>query len=382
MREEAAVPPPPTRRRRVLSWALLVIGGALIGLTLFGGATLALLGLGAILLFIAIALLSPRLVPPIAGAVGYPLERLRGVAGRLARENALRNPSRTAVTAAALMIGLALVTFVSVLAAGAKASIDDTVSKDMKAQFVVQNKDGFNPISPETGQAMKRVPGVQTVSPLNTSEAKVDGVGSHPFGSGIDPATFDKVWNLHIDKGPPNVLSALPPRGIVLEKNWADDNGFDLGDTVKMTTPRRQQGGSQGVRDVRGQGWPRGRLRRSGPVDQAGLRPARRLVRVRGRPARRGPEGGAGAGRPGAGGAVPDRRGAEPEGVPGQHHRPGGPVPVPDLRAAVAVGDRLAVRDREHAGAVDPRAHARDRDDARDRHVRAASCGGSCATSR
>ena len=237
MRDEAAQAHPPTLRRKVLSWAMLLAGAVLIGLTLFGGASLFLLGLGAIMLFIAIALLSPRLVPPIAGAVGYPMERLRGVAGRLARENALRNPGRTAVTAAALMIGLALVTFVAILADGVKASIDDTVSADMRADFVVQNKDGFTPISPETGDALKQVPGVETVSPLNTSQAKVDGVGGKPFGSGIDPATFARVWDLHIEKGPPNVLSALPRNGIALEKNWADDNGFDLGDALRMTTP-------------------------------------------------------------------------------------------------------------------------------------------------
>ncbi len=241
MREEVAQAGPQSRRRRIVSWVMLVLGAVLILLGLFGGGDaqqgLLLLGVGAILLFIAVALLSPRLVPPIAGAVGYPLERLRGVAGRLARENALRNPSRTAVTAAALMIGLALVTFVSILAAGVKSSIDDTISNDMKAQFVVQNEDGFSPISPETGDAMKRVPGVETVSPLNTSEAKVDGVGSNPFGSGIDPATFDRVWDLKIDKGPPDVLSALLRRGIVLEKDFADSNGFDPGDSLKVTTP-------------------------------------------------------------------------------------------------------------------------------------------------
>ena len=123
------------------------------------GTVLGLLAVGAILLFIAVALLSPRLVPPIATAVGYPIERLRGVAGPACPRERLRNPSRTAVTAAALMIGLALVTFVSVLAAGVKASIDDTISKDLKAQFVVQNKDGFSPIPAETGErAVKGVP--------------------------------------------------------------------------------------------------------------------------------------------------------------------------------------------------------------------------------
>ena len=241
MREEAATPQPPTLLRTILSWALLIVGAAAVLLGLFAGGpagqALGLLGIGAILVFIAVALLSPRLVPPIAAAVGYPLERLRGVAGRLARENALRNPGRTAVTAAALMIGLALVTFVAILADGVKASIDDTVSEDMKAQIVVLNKDGFSPISPQTGDALKQVPGVQTVSPLNTSQAKVDGVSGKPFGSGINPATFDQVWDMQIDNGPPNVLSTLTDRDIALEKNWAEDNNFDLGDTVKMTTP-------------------------------------------------------------------------------------------------------------------------------------------------
>jgi putative ABC transport system permease protein len=241
MREEGAQAQPPTRRRTILSWALLFVGAAAVLFGLFGGApseqALLLLGVGAILVFIAVALLSPHLVPPIAGAVGAPLERLRGVAGRLARENALRNPSRTAVTAAALMIGLALVTFVAILADGVKASIDDTISEDMKAQFVVQNEDGFSPISPRTGDAMKRVPGVDVVSPLTTSQAKVDGVSGKPSGSGIDPATFSRVWDLHIEKGPPNVLSALSRRGIVLEKNWAEDNNFDPGDSLKVTTP-------------------------------------------------------------------------------------------------------------------------------------------------
>jgi putative ABC transport system permease protein len=241
MREEAATSPPPTRRRTVLSWVLLIVGVALILLGLFGGGSgsqpLLFLGLGAIMLFIAVALLSPRLVPPIASVVGYPMERLRGVAGRLARENALRNPSRTAVTAAALMIGLALVTFVSILAAGVKASIDDTISNDMKAQIVVLNQDGFSPISPQTGDALKKVPGVETVSPLNTSQLKADGVSGKPFGSGVDPATFEKVWNLNIEKGPPNVVSTLGPRDILLEKDFAKSNSFELGDTVRATTP-------------------------------------------------------------------------------------------------------------------------------------------------
>ena len=241
MREELAQAQPPTRRRQVLSWMLLALGAAGILFGLFSGAAaeqaLSTLGLGAILLFIAIALLSPRLVPPIAALVGYPLERMRGLAGRLARENAQRNPGRTAVTAAALMIGLALVTFVAILADGVKASIDDTISEDMKAQFVVQNKDGFSNISPGTGEAMRQLPGVETVSSLTNSQAQIEGYSGKPFGSGIDPPTFNQAWELTIDKGTPALLSNLRSREILLEKNAAESNGFDVGDRVEMTTP-------------------------------------------------------------------------------------------------------------------------------------------------
>ena len=242
MRDEAAVAEPPTRRRKIVSWVLLIAAAAAILFALFGGApasqALSLLGLGAIVLFIAVALLSPRLVPLIAGAVGYPLERFRGVAGRLARENAMRNPSRTAVTAAALMIGLALVTFVSILAAGVKASIDDTVENRQKAELVVLNNDGqFTPISPESAAAIRRVPGVGVVSELKSSQAKFDGVGGKPYGSGIDPPTFDRIWNLDITEGPPNLPATLTPRDIGLEKDFADANSLDVGDTVHVTTP-------------------------------------------------------------------------------------------------------------------------------------------------
>ena len=99
---------------------LTALGVALMLLGLFGtlAPAEAWVGVGAAGMFFGVALLSPRLVRPLASVVGRPLERLRGVSGRLARENAVRNPGRTATTAAALMIGLALVSFVAVFAAG------------------------------------------------------------------------------------------------------------------------------------------------------------------------------------------------------------------------------------------------------------------------
>ena len=116
---------------------------ASIAAGLFGGVMLGLtLVVGVLGLFVGIAMLAPYLVKPLAAAVGLPAERLGGSAGRLARENSVRNPGRTASTAAALMIGLALVTVVATLGAGLRGSTETAVSKQVQADYVVTAKDG------------------------------------------------------------------------------------------------------------------------------------------------------------------------------------------------------------------------------------------------
>ena len=139
------------------------------------------MALGAIAVFIGVALLSNRLVPPIASAVGWPLEKFAGLTGRLARENAERNPSRTAVTAAALMIGLALVTFVTVLAAGLRASINDTVDKNFAGDLVLHQQGRVLP-DPLRGRAgaVARIPGSGRGLPDQRQRRKGQGrLGQH-----------------------------------------------------------------------------------------------------------------------------------------------------------------------------------------------------------
>jgi putative ABC transport system permease protein len=229
------------RRRTVLASALTMFGVLLLVLGLFvasgAASVLGLMAIGAIAIFIGVALLSNRLVPPIASALGWPLERLRGVAGRLARENAERNPGRTAVTAAALMIGLALVTFVTVLAAGLRASINDTVDKNFAGDLVLTNQDGFSPIPAEAGRAVARIPGIATVSPINSSAGKVKGVSGNTSVEGLDPRTFGKVWKPEVKKGPPDVIDTLGPRDAVLVDDWAKSNHFKIGDKLSIETP-------------------------------------------------------------------------------------------------------------------------------------------------
>ena len=109
---------------------------------------------GVLLLFIGVAMLSRWIVKPLAAIVGWPATRIGGAAGRLARGNSMRNPRRTASTAAALMIGVALVTFVAVLANGFKASNRDAIESQVQADFVVTAQDGFTPFVAGAGDAL------------------------------------------------------------------------------------------------------------------------------------------------------------------------------------------------------------------------------------
>ncbi len=130
----ATAKPAPRGVYAVLSVVLGLVGLVMVLIGLFGdaggGAAAGLMGAGAVAIVLGVSLFSPRLVPPLATVAGWPLERIRRLTGRLARENSQRNPSRTAVTAAALMIGLALVTFVTVFAAGLKSSVAQVIDED------------------------------------------------------------------------------------------------------------------------------------------------------------------------------------------------------------------------------------------------------------
>jgi len=157
-----AVPPSSGHRRYVVGGTVAVLGFVLLLLGLFAdvegfpGGAAALVGLASALVFVGIAMLSPLIAQPAARALGWLPARFRGAAGRLARDNATRNPRRTATTAAALMIGVALMTLVAILGASITATLDDVLSQDFKAEFVLRTKN-FTPLSPEAAAAVRRV---------------------------------------------------------------------------------------------------------------------------------------------------------------------------------------------------------------------------------
>jgi putative ABC transport system permease protein len=230
------------RRMAIGAGVLLAIGVGLMCVGLFGSlksdsAAISFMGGGAALTFLGVALLSPRLVRPLANVIGRPIERATGITGQLARENSVRQPGRTAVTSAALMIGVALVTFASIFAAGAKATINGAIDKNLKSAFVVQNTDGFSPFSPEVLRNVDRVEGVSSVSGVRFSEAKVSGVSGNQSVSSIDPRTFPDLYKLDMEEGGEAAVRNLGPGDVLVKKGYADSHDTKLGDTLQVTTP-------------------------------------------------------------------------------------------------------------------------------------------------
>jgi putative ABC transport system permease protein len=227
------------RWRTPLAAAVALLGVGILCLGLFGSATggdaAALVGVGAAVVFIGVGLLASHIVRPLALAVGRPLERVFGVSGRLARENATRNPRRTASTSAALMIGVAFVAFVTIFAAGLKASIEDAVDLGLKGQLLAQTAN-FQPMPASAREVLAAVEDVETVSGVRFTKAIVAGEG-RPSVTGVDPATIGDVFNVDWADGSADTLRALAPGSVLVAKRWSDEHGVRVGERLRVTTP-------------------------------------------------------------------------------------------------------------------------------------------------
>jgi putative ABC transport system permease protein len=203
---------------------LIVTGVALASIAagLFGGVMLGItLPVGVLALFVGIAMLAPWLVKPLAALVGLPADRLGGTAGRLARENSVRNPGRTASTAAALMIGLALVTVVATLGAGLRGSTEKAVSKQVEADFVVTAAEGGGSFPATSDVAIARA-GALTSPVRWDMEAGV---------TGIDPKTIDRFYRFDWKGGS---LAGMDDRSAIVSKSYASGKHLKIGSTVKV----------------------------------------------------------------------------------------------------------------------------------------------------
>lgn len=222
--------------RAVISGLFAAIGLFLIASVLVGGedggSAAARIGGGAVCVLIAISIFAPRLIRPAASVIGAPIERLGGLTGRLARENSQRNPSRTAVTSAALMIGLALISFVTVFASGLESSVNKAIDDQLPGEITLQGPGGFNPIPSQAATAAGQVEGVEAASGIRYRQVEVDG-DTVPISS-VDPAAISRVFTVTWKEGSDDDLTSLTSREIVIGDSLADDVGVGIGDTVSI----------------------------------------------------------------------------------------------------------------------------------------------------
>ena len=201
---------------------------------------------GALLVFIGIALLSVRLIGPLAWSLGWPASRIGGAAGALARDNARRNPQRTASTASALMIGLALVTLVSLLAAGIVASFRGSVNGIWRnADYAITAQNNFDPIPIAASEAVKKTPGVIEVSDVRAGEALA--FGKKIAITAVNPPAAN-VFNLDWTHGSAAVMANLGTDGAFIDKSYAKSHNLDIGSPVPLTFAD----GSQELLNVKG----------------------------------------------------------------------------------------------------------------------------------
>jgi len=177
-----------------------------------------------------------RAVTAAVRVAGWPAERTTSLVGRLARENAARNPGRTAATAASLMVGLAVAVSITVLANGARISVRQLVDHGFAGDLAVVHQDGSSPIPVQTAQAVASVSGVQSTSVLKRSDSQVRGAGRQS-AYGIDPTTVESVYRFDWVEGSDEVLGLLGPSGALVEQRLADHEHLHVGSPFEVTTP-------------------------------------------------------------------------------------------------------------------------------------------------
>jgi putative ABC transport system permease protein len=235
LQPETAFAPTGFRRRRIVLGVLVTaIGVALLlaGLFRSEGNQLVNVASGAVVVFLGVAVLSPLIARPLARLIGWPFAKAFRLPGNLARENAMRNPRRTASTAAALMIGLALVSFVSIFAASIKASTTAILEDSVSADYILMN-DNFQPFSPEAAERLAEQPELAAVAGMRFGPWKLNGAGKSL--AGVDPVAYQQVVRTEVTSGN---FGDLTSGGLAVKDTVAEANGWTVGENVAMEFPR------------------------------------------------------------------------------------------------------------------------------------------------
>ncbi|MCU1594328.1 MAG: hypothetical protein JWO12_1720 [Frankiales bacterium] len=229
MRESGPAEERSLRRRTVVGGVIGLLGAALLATGLAGG-SVSSVGIGAGIVFIGVVVLAPVFAGAVVRVLGAPFAAL-GVPGALGQANAMRSPRRTTSTAAALMIGLALVAAISTLGASAKKSVTAAVSTSLGADFIVHTEQ-FSPFSPSVTQALLTQKAFSDVAAFRAGEVKIG--GQLTGVQGVNPAALQDVLQLDVLSGD---LASLGTNSIALSKKQAKALKTKVGDSLKVTWP-------------------------------------------------------------------------------------------------------------------------------------------------
>jgi putative ABC transport system permease protein len=219
-----------SRKRAVIGTTITALGVA----AMFNGQStnaLGMIGIGALVTFIGVVVIAPVVARPASKVLGWPMHRGTTMSGTLARENAIRNPKRTASTAAALMIGVALVGFIATLAASTKQSISGSLDKNYRGDFVVDSGTfGQGGLSHSLRDEIAGRPEFTSVTSDRMFEADLN--GSTVFMNSWDAATVESLFDFDWQQGDP---ASLGTDGIALYDGYAEDHSLAIGSTMPVT---------------------------------------------------------------------------------------------------------------------------------------------------
>ena len=220
-------------RRTAIGAMITLLGAGAMAMGLFGGAGIALVGIGMLTLFVGVAVLGPVIARPVGRALGAPLPRWRGTAGLLARENAVRNPRRTASTAAALMIGVALVGLITIFASSLSESIGGQIDRAFRGDLIVMGESGFGAgFSPAVAAEIRKIPGIAVTNPMRFAGFEIGGSGKGLAAA--NPSDLVKVFDMSPRGGD---LGSLGPNQIAVSTQALKDHHWKLGQTIAAKFP-------------------------------------------------------------------------------------------------------------------------------------------------
>jgi putative ABC transport system permease protein len=221
--------------KRLIVGTIVTLVGALaflVGLFLQPGGTVGLIGFaagGGLLLFLGVASVSSTIARPVTKLIGWPVAKLFKTPGVLARENAGRAPRRTSATAAALMIGVALVSASAVFASSIRSTFTGVLERSVKADYIITDE-SFQGLPPTVADTLSQVPQVSAVTAVRGTTALVD--GKQKAIGAVDPLAFEQLVDVGLEQGS---YQGMVDGGIFVQQDPAGDLGLQVGSTVELT---------------------------------------------------------------------------------------------------------------------------------------------------